>query len=162
MRPHQQQMNRAPRARAPQPPRRHPLPQAPRPGRAPSLSSGRSGDLTRRKLVPALFELASQKSAPPRFAVLGFARTPTSDEAFRETATEAVRKNSAGSGAGLVDEEKLRAFAQSFAYVAGEYDQPAAFENLAKRLVEIDREHQLGRQSSLLSGDAPGRLPPGD
>jgi len=120
---------------------------------------GGSGDLTRRKLIPALFELASQKAAAPRFAVLGFARTPTSDDAFRETATEAVRKNSEGSGAGSMDEEKLRAFAQSFAYVAGEYDQPAAYENLAKRLVEIDREHQLGGHRLYYLATPPGVYP---
>ena len=107
---------------------------------------GASGDLTRRKLIPALFELASQKSAAPRFAVVGFARTSTGDEAFRESAAEAVRENngSGSEGSASIDEEKLRLFAQSFFYVAGEYDQPAAFENLARRLKEIDHQHQLG------------------
>jgi glucose-6-phosphate 1-dehydrogenase len=103
---------------------------------------GASGDLTRRKLIPALFELASQKSSTPRFAVIGFARTPTSDDAFRESAAEAVRKN--GDASLPIDDQKLRAFAQSFTYVAGEYDQPAAFTNLAQKLEQIDREHQLG------------------
>ncbi len=123
------------------------------PGTSPSAGPctivifGASGDLTRRKLIPALFEIASQKSSAPRFAVLGFARTATSDGVFRETAAEAARKNGAsgpGSATSSTDQETLRTFAQSFAYVAGEYDDPAAYQKLAQRLTEIDREHQLG------------------
>src|SRR5580700_9127131 len=54
---------------------------------------GASGDLTKRKLIPALYEIASQKPAAPRFGVIGFARTPTSDDAFRKTAAEAAGRN---------------------------------------------------------------------
>src|ERR1700688_2592491 len=121
---------------------------------------GASGDLTKRKLIPALYEIASQKPAP-RFAVIGFARTPTSDDAFRKTAAEAAGKNgSSVSGGGLAGgstggsagargdekggDEKLRDFAQSFTYVAGEYDQPDAYQNLSRKLEEVDRERQLG------------------
>ena len=122
---------------------------------------GASGDLTKRKLIPALYEIASQKPAAPRFAVIGFARTPTSDDAFRKTAAEAAGKNgSSVSGGGLAGgsaggpagstgdekggDEKLRDFAQSFTYVAGEYDQPDAYQNLSRKLDEVDRERQLG------------------
>jgi glucose-6-phosphate 1-dehydrogenase len=109
---------------------------------------GASGDLTKRKLIPALYEIASQKPAAPRFAVIGFARTPTSDDAFRKTAAEAAGKNgssvSAGGPAGSMGDEKLRDFAQSFTYVAGEYDQPDAYQNLSRKLDEVDRERQLG------------------
>jgi glucose-6-phosphate 1-dehydrogenase len=119
---------------------------------------GASGDLTRRKLIPALYEIASQKPEAPRFAVIGFARTPTSDETFRKTAAEAVGQNgssslagglaggSAGSPAGdaKLHDEKLRAFAQSFTYVAGEYDQAGAYQNLSRKLEEVDREQHLG------------------
>ena len=45
---------------------------------------GASGDLARRKLIPALYELASHKMLARRFAIIGFARTPMTDEAFRE------------------------------------------------------------------------------
>src|ERR1700719_2551694 len=60
---------------------------------------GASGDLTKRKLIPALYEIASQKPAP-RFAVIGFARTPTSDDAFRKTAAEAAGSNGSSGLAG--------------------------------------------------------------
>src|ERR1700722_15747634 len=82
---------------------------------------GASGDLTRRKLIPALFELAACGSLARRFAIVGFARSEMSDAAFQDSAAEAVRKNSVGC---QIREDVLRSFAQSFAYVSGDYDQP--------------------------------------
>jgi glucose-6-phosphate 1-dehydrogenase len=49
---------------------------------------GASGDLTKRKLIPALLELERQKLLPAEFAVLGVSRTNLSDESFREKMTE--------------------------------------------------------------------------
>ena len=66
---------------------------------------GASGDLARRKLIPALFELAVYESLARRFAIIGFARTKMTDDAFRDAMTEAVRKYSESRP---VDEEKLR------------------------------------------------------
>src|SRR5579871_5502175 len=53
---------------------------------------GASGDLSRRKLVPALYGLAAQNCLARRFAIIGFARTPMTDEAFQRTAVESVKK----------------------------------------------------------------------
>jgi len=101
---------------------------------------GASGDLARRKLIPSLFELASHKSLARRFAIIGFARTKMTDDAFRDIAADAVRKFSES---GPVDEGPLKTFAQSFAYVSGEYHHPEAFARLAKRLEELDGSHHL-------------------
>ena len=101
---------------------------------------GASGDLTRRKLIPALFELANCGSLASRFAIVGFARSPLSDAAFQDSAAEAIRSDSESC---RVSEESLRKFAQSFAYVAGEYDQPGGFEKLSHRLEELDKERHL-------------------
>ena len=51
---------------------------------------GASGDLTHRKLIPALFELFRQRRLPSEFAVLGCARRPWSDDEFRRRMEEAV------------------------------------------------------------------------
>src|SRR5579872_4811300 len=72
---------------------------------------GASGDLTRRKLIPALFELAACQSLARRFAIIGFARSEMSDAAFQDSAAEAVRKNPNGC---RMSSEDLRSFAQSF------------------------------------------------
>src|SRR5205807_4590577 len=101
---------------------------------------GASGDLTRRKLIPALFELAACRSLARRFAIIGFARSEMSDSAFQDSVADAVRKNSSGCP---VRDDDLRKFVQSFAYVAGDYDQPAAFERLSRRLEELDQERHL-------------------
>ena len=101
---------------------------------------GASGDLTRRKLIPALFELANCGSLARRFAIIGFARSEMSDAAFQDSAAGAVRDDSESC---RVSDESLRAFAQSFAYVSGEYDQPGGFEKLSRRLEELDSERHL-------------------
>jgi glucose-6-phosphate 1-dehydrogenase len=101
---------------------------------------GASGDLTRRKLIPALFELANCGSLARRFAIIGFARSEMNDAAFQDSAADAVRKNTEGC---RPNEDALRTFAQSFAYVAGEYDQPDGFARLSRRLQELDQQRHL-------------------
>jgi len=101
---------------------------------------GASGDLTHRKLIPALFELAACRSLASRFAIIGFARSEMSDAAFQDSAAEDVRKNNGGCP---INDNDLRSFAQSFVYVAGDYDQPEAFEKLSRRLEELDEERHL-------------------
>src|ERR1700676_4127186 len=100
---------------------------------------GASGDLTRRKLIPALFELAACQSLAPRFSIIGFARSEMSDAAFQDSVARAVRENATCH----IKDEDLRNFAQSFVYVAGDYDQPDAFTKLSRRLEELDRERHL-------------------
>ncbi len=101
---------------------------------------GASGDLAHRKLIPALFELAECRSLARRFAIVGFARSEMNDSAFQDSAAEAVRRNNDGRA---IDGNELRSFAQSFAYVAGDYNQPNAFEKLSDRLDELDKERHL-------------------
>jgi len=101
---------------------------------------GASGDLARRKLMPALYELAVHEGLARRVAIVGFARTKMTDDAFRDEMTDSVRKNS---GSTPVDEDTLRTFAQSFAYVPGGYDQPEAYQRLTQRLEELDRQRHL-------------------
>ena len=101
---------------------------------------GASGDLSRRKLVPALYGLAAQNCLARRFAIIGFARTPMTDQAFQQSAVDSVKKFA--DTATLRDEE-CKEFANALAYVSGEYQQPAAFEKLKARLEELDRAHQL-------------------
>ncbi len=62
---------------------------------------GASGDLTQRKLIPALYNLALDKRLPERFAVVGYARSEMTDESFRDKMREAVKEFSR---TGLKDE----------------------------------------------------------
>src|SRR5437867_9234294 len=54
---------------------------------------GASGDLTRRKLIPALYNLACANLLPPNFSVIGFATTPLDDDSFREEMRKAVQES---------------------------------------------------------------------
>ncbi len=101
---------------------------------------GASGDLARRKLIPALYGLAAQNCLARRFAIIGFSRTPMTDEAFQTTAIESVKKFA---DANTLRDAECKEFAKALAYVAGEYHQPEAFANLKKQLDELDREHKL-------------------
>ncbi|HXX70765.1 MAG TPA: glucose-6-phosphate dehydrogenase [Candidatus Acidoferrum sp.] len=101
---------------------------------------GASGDLAKRKLMPALYDLAVHACLAPRFRLLGFARTPMSDEQFRSATAEAITKKE-GPGA---DEGKRQHFVSQVRYFAGDYDAPDSYRRLAARLEELDSEGQLG------------------
>jgi glucose-6-phosphate 1-dehydrogenase len=100
---------------------------------------GASGDLARRKLFPALFDLARHACLAPRFRLVGFARTPMTDDAFREHATEFLPKNGAPSASGYMQKD----FQEQLRYFTGDYDDPQAYQRLGQRLDELDREGQL-------------------
>jgi glucose-6-phosphate 1-dehydrogenase len=101
---------------------------------------GASGDLSRRKLIPALYGLAAQNCLARRFAIIGFARTPMADEAFQKTAVDSVKKFA---DTATLREEECKEFAGALAYVSGDYHSPEAFEKLKSRLEELDQAHNL-------------------
>ena len=101
---------------------------------------GASGDLAKRKLIPALYHLAYQNLLPRDFIVLGYARSKLSDEAFRESAKEGVLEFSSVG----FDERLWNSFARGLFYESGGYDDAESFERLAKRVAELDAEHNIG------------------
>ncbi len=117
---------------------------------------GASGDLARRKLIPALFELASAKCLASRFAIVGFARTPMDDDAFRHSALQALNSYQ---GAERLDQSKLRAFLQTFSYVSGDYSDPAAFAHLHRHIQNLDPPHNLQGNRLFYLATPPGVYP---
>ncbi len=97
---------------------------------------GASGDLAKRKLLPALYDLAIHSCLGPRFRLLGFARTEMTDEKFRSGTDEALPQKG-GDGA-------RRNFLKQLEYFTGNYDDPESYKRLAKKLDEIDSEADLG------------------
>ena len=95
---------------------------------------GASGDLTFRKLVPALYNLAADGDLPAGLAVVGFARREKSDETFRSELEEAARKFSRQT----VQTELWDQFAGSVFYHRGDFNDSEAYTRLARRLEEID------------------------
>ncbi|HLV80646.1 MAG TPA: glucose-6-phosphate dehydrogenase, partial [Chthonomonadaceae bacterium] len=102
---------------------------------------GASGDLTSRKLVPALYNLACQDLLPAGFAVLGFAVTPMDDENFRERMREWVRK----SPEVLLFRQNLwDDFAPCLHYITADFERPEGYQQLGERLKELDADHGCG------------------
>ena len=98
---------------------------------------GATGDLTHRKLVPALYNLAADGELPPGIVIVGFARRDKSDDDFRREIEESTRKFSRQP----VRDEIWNAFAQSIFYHRSEFGDEAGYEQLAKRLDELDKSH---------------------
>ena len=96
---------------------------------------GASGDLTRKKLMPALYNLAIEGLLPADFAVVGVARRPLSNEEFRKQMRAAVDHNSR---TGKTTDAIWRGFAERLSYVSGNFDDQASFTKLKKELERVD------------------------
>jgi len=96
---------------------------------------GASGDLTGRKLIPALFNLYRKGFLPEKFFVLGCARTQMSDEAFREKFTWPMT-------ADLGDGRKVKEFLQRCFYLAGDYAGDELYAALLSRLGDLENRHE--------------------
>ena len=99
---------------------------------------GASGDLTGRKIIPALYNLYCHGGLPAPFFAVGCARTDLTTEIFRERMKEAIKR------AGLFEPDRWEGFASLLYYHPVKYDDPASFESLADRLSELDREFGTG------------------
>src|SRR5246127_5869348 len=98
---------------------------------------GATGDLTHRKLIPALYNLAADGDLPAGVAIVGFARRNKSDDEFRRDLEEATRKFSRQP----VRDEIWNTFGQSIFYHQSEFGDESGYKTLAKRLDGIDKTH---------------------
>ncbi|HXO94992.1 MAG TPA: glucose-6-phosphate dehydrogenase, partial [Chthoniobacterales bacterium] len=97
---------------------------------------GATGDLTHRKLVPALYNLAADGDLPPGLAVVGFARRDKTDDVFRQELSEAAHKYSRQK----INEDLWKNFANSIFYHRSEFGDPEGYRRLKERLEQVDRE----------------------
>jgi glucose-6-phosphate 1-dehydrogenase len=98
---------------------------------------GASGDLTRRKLVPALHTLACGGLLSPATRVVGVARTPLSDQTFRDRLYKGVDEYARIKLTPGICELWDR-FAERYSYLAGSYDDPDTYRRLAERLAQLE------------------------
>ena len=97
---------------------------------------GATGDLTRRKLIPALYNLAVSRLLPPGMSIVGFSLTEMSDDQFRATMRDAVSEFSRRKP---IDEAVWADFASRLHYVSGRFEVNADFVRLREKLEQIDR-----------------------
>ncbi len=117
-------------------PLREGLRQAPRPEPCVMVIFGATGDLTRRMLAPALYNLARQRLLPVNFSVVGIARRPMDEESFRQMLREAVDRHSRS---GPVDPAVWASLAEGIGYLAFETGDARGYRRLAELLARIDQ-----------------------
>ena len=101
---------------------------------------GAAGDLTRRLLIPALYNLRRAKLLPKQFAVIGISRRDIDDETFRRDFGKSLRE----SGNGAMVDADLKWLAERFYHLRGEFNEPATYAALAQLLSKTDAAHQTG------------------
>src|SRR5258708_24856279 len=105
---------------------------------------GASGDLAKRKLIPAVYNLAAASFLPDEFAVLGISRSPMSDDEFRQKMIQDLHTFETGT----LDQQRVEWLKRRLSYVSGDLDEPETFERLGTSLAAIDG--QLGTDGSYL------------
>ncbi|MCL2932464.1 MAG: glucose-6-phosphate dehydrogenase [Trichodesmium sp. MAG_R03] len=109
---------------------------------------GASGDLTQRKLVPALYQMQQERRLPSELTIVGVARREWSHDYFREQ----MRIGVAEFGGGLQSEEHWNDFAKGLFYSPGNIDQPEDYQKLKELLSQLDEErHTRGNRVFYLS-----------
>ncbi len=97
---------------------------------------GASGDLTQRKLVPALYQMKLERKLPPELTIVGVARREWSHDYFREQMRTGVEEF----GGGLQSEDLWNDFAKGIFYCPGNIDKPEDYQKLKELLSQLDEE----------------------
>jgi len=101
---------------------------------------GVTGDLSRKKLMPAIYDLASRGLLPPGFSVVGFARREWADQDFAQIVHDAVKEHSRTE----FREEVWRQLAEGIRFVPGDFSDDLAFDALRQTIIDLDRVRGTG------------------
>src|SRR5215472_17834574 len=102
---------------------------------------GASGDITKRNGNRAIYDPAAENAVGPRYAIVGFARTVLTEDSFRAGLGEAAKTISE---VGPIEPKQWDAFQSNLHYCSGDYGNPEAYTQLAKRLTELEAAKSLG------------------
>lgn len=116
---------------------------------------GVTGDLTARKLMPALYDLALTYPLPEGFSIVGVSHRSWSDDDFRNQMRDAVLK----SARTPVTPEGWEAFSRGLFYVQGDFKAPETYASLADRLERIDQERRTGGNRLFYLATSPSFFP---
>ena len=113
---------------------------------------GVTGDLARKKLMPAIYDLANRGLLPPGFSLVGFARRDWADQDFGKIVYESVKAHARTP----FREEVWRSLAEGIRFVPGSFDDDAAFDLLAETVAELDEERGTGGNHAFYLSIPPG------
>jgi glucose-6-phosphate 1-dehydrogenase len=116
---------------------------------------GATGDLAKRKLLPALYNLAHEGALPERFNLIGSSRSDLSDDDYREQASQAIKTFSRRPP----DETVLTALLERIRYVSGAFDDATVYERLTTALAAFDEEAGLTLNRCFYLSTAPEFFP---
>ena len=117
---------------------------------------GASGDLTKRKLIPALYNLKHSNCLPDNFAVLGLARVEMSDDEFRQRMREDMNEFATDE----IDDDEWQWLAQRLYYLSGDFDDDQTYARVKERIEELDRKHQAAGNCIFYLAAAPQYFAP--
>ncbi|WP_328316881.1 glucose-6-phosphate dehydrogenase [Streptomyces sp. NBC_00388] len=101
---------------------------------------GVTGDLSRKKLMPAVYDLANRGLLPPGFSLIGFARRDWEDEDFAQVVHDSVKEHARTQ----FREEVWQQLIQGMRFVQGDFDDDAAFATLKATIEELDKQQGTG------------------
>jgi glucose-6-phosphate 1-dehydrogenase len=116
---------------------------------------GASGDLTHRKIIPALYNLLREKMLPERFAIVGYARTEWTDDQFRDEARKSIEEFSRTP----LEDQYWEPFAEALSYRFGPFDDPKAFHPLHDHLAELDEKRGTEGRRLYYAATPPSAFP---
>src|SRR5580765_2190431 len=102
---------------------------------------GASGDLAKRKLIPAVYEMMRENFLPEKFILVGYARSPMTDEQYRAECRDAVQKFARTKP---VDLELWKKIESNISYVQGDYGGNEGHDRLSSHLEKADKEKGIG------------------
>lgn len=116
---------------------------------------GVTGDLARKKLMPAVYDLANRGLLPPGFALVGFARREWQNQDFAKIVHDSVRDHARTP----FSEEVWNTLAEGFRFVQGTFDDDAAFDELSRTLTELDETRGTGGNHAFYLSIPPSAFP---
>src|ERR1700733_7752162 len=116
---------------------------------------GVTGDLARKKLMPAIYDLANRGLLPPGFSLVGFARRDWEDEDFAQVTYQAVKEHARTPFRDTVWQQ----VSEGIRFVSGSFDDDAAFDQLAATVKELDVERGTGGNYAFYLSIPPSQFP---
>ncbi|MGZ4206129.1 MAG: glucose-6-phosphate dehydrogenase [Actinomycetota bacterium] len=116
---------------------------------------GASGDLTHRKIIPALYNLLRQDMLPERFAIVGYARTEWTDDQFRDEARKSIEEFSRTP----LEDKYWKPFSEMLSYRFGAFDDEKAFHPLHDHLAQLDKDRGTESRRLYYAATPPSAFP---